>query len=388
MILGILGFVMVLFSGIARSTPTANPCAGQTPDAQVSQPTHATEEEENAYRAAKQEPDPRKRAEKLYAYFQKYPKSVLMLRADFEVIRPIEDEYSAYYAASQEPDFRKRAALLINFLQTYSQSTLVGNIKDDYLQMLKASAKEKKFELLDSLAEKWLELRPADRQVSAFAVEASIGLKEYRKAGEYLESLYRMQPSIPLAKEIIAAYENAGDMKKQVEWGEKLFKLPELADDYMLRYSFVMQFYKRNQIQTAAEYARLAIKAAGLASAKNAAEQEQLQNVRSECRHIIASDLMDRGDYAGAISMYQEAIRERKYAEGYYRIGQILDGQKEVEKAMHYYAMADLVGGEDAAKANARLEMLYKTLHNDTLIGIDKVYKKAEAALAETGNKP
>jgi hypothetical protein len=49
--------------------------------------------------------------------------------------------------------------------------------------------------------------------------------------------------------------------------------------------------------------------------------------------------------------------------------------------------MAELLGGEDAARAKVRLEVLYRALHNDTLIGIDKVYKKARELLAETDDK-
>jgi tetratricopeptide (TPR) repeat protein len=387
MILGILAFLVVLSGGNASSYPSANNNARQTADAQQPQAPHATEAEEDAYRAARQEPDPRKRAEKLYAYFQKYPKSVLMLRADFVEIKPIEDEYSAYYAALQEPDFQKRAASLIDFLQNFPNSAPARNIKNDYLQMLRASAQEKKYELLESLAEKWLKLWPDDRQVSAFVVEASISLKNYRKAGESLESLYKMQPSIALAREIIAAYENAGDMEKQVEWGEKLFKLPELAEDYLLRYNFVMQFYKRDELQKAAEYSRLTLKSAALAKPKDAAEQQLLQTVCRECYRIIASNLLEQGKFADAISMYQEAIKELKYAEGYYRIGQILDKQKEIDQAMHYYAMAELMGGADAPEAKERLELLYKALHNHTLIGIEKVYKRAKEALAEPEGK-
>jgi hypothetical protein len=50
---------------------------------------------------------------------------------------------------------------------------------------------------------------------------------------------------------------------------------------------------------------------------------------------------------------------------------------------MLYYAMAELVDGESGSRAKARLETLYKILHNNTLIGIDKVYQKAKDALAQ-----
>ena len=45
------------------------------------------------------------------------------------------------------------------------------------------------------------------------------------------------------------------------------------------------------------------------------------------------------------------------------------------------------MGGEEAPRAKSRLEVLYKALHNDTLIGIDKVYKKAKELLEGAGAK-
>lgn len=77
------------------------------------------------------------------------------------------------------------------------------------------------------------------------------------------------------------------------------------------------------------------------------------------------------------------ASQIEKYDQGYYEIGLCMDKQKKVDEASLYYAMAELTGGESAPKAKARLEILYKALHNDTLVGINKVYTKAKELLAE-----
>jgi tetratricopeptide (TPR) repeat protein len=387
LILAMLTLAVVLFSGTGIGIALASNALNVSAADGQAQSSYVSEEEENAYRDAKREPDVRKRAEKLYAYAQKYPKSALLQLADFDEIKPIEEEYSAYYAASQEPDFEKHAAMQIDFLQRFPKSALVGNVENEFMKLLSESAQAKKYELLDSLAEKWLRLRPNDSQAYAFIAEANINLKRYQRAGESLEALYKLHPSPAVAREIISAYENSGNMEKLVEWGEKLFKMPELADDYMLRYDYMMQFFKRNDLAKAAEYARLTLKSAELAKPKDEAAKEQLDKVHRACHNVIASDLLEKGNYAEAISVYEEAIKDHKYSEGYYRIGQILDKQKDIEKAAQYYAMAELIGGADAGKAKARLEVLYKALHNDTLIGIDKVYKRAKEALAESESK-
>ena len=68
-----------------------------------------SDDEYNAYIAAKQEPDPQKRALKLLDFLQKYPKSVFVKQIpseDYQNIKLVEDQYAAYYAARGNP-YRK-----------------------------------------------------------------------------------------------------------------------------------------------------------------------------------------------------------------------------------------------------------------------------------------
>ena len=384
---GILTLIAALSGGAAVSFASPTNVQGKTATVEQAETTYIPIEEENAYRAAKQEPDPGKRAEKLYAFAQKYPKSLLIRQADLNEIQPVAEEYGAYYAATHEPDLEKRGTMQINFLQKYPKSHFNEDLENEFMNVLKDCSQGNQYDLLISLAERWVKLRPEDRQAYAFIAEAAIGLQNFQKAGENLEIVYKLQPSSSLAREILYAYQKADNVDKQVEWGEKLFKMPEFDNDYMLRFGYVSQFVKRNDLKKAAEYARLTIKSAEAVKPKDEKEQERLQKMRRACHHVIASELFEEGNYAGAIAAFQEALKDERYAEGYFKIGQCLDEEKDVENATHYYAMAELMGGEDAQKAKARLEVLYKALHNDTLVGIEKVYKKAKESLAESDNK-
>jgi tetratricopeptide (TPR) repeat protein len=385
--LGVLILPAVIFGCTDTQFALANVVQKQVDIIKEGQTSVVPDEEENAYRAAKREPDPRKRAEKVYAFVQKYPKSALLQQTDWDEIKPIDEEYSAYYAFMQEPDFEKRSSMQIDFLRKFPTSPLSGNTENAYVQMLKDSAQAKKYELLESLSEKWLKLHPADKQAYAFLAEATLDLKKYQRCSECLEEIYKMQPSPELAKEIISVYRRADNLDKQVEWGDRIFKMPELADDYMLRYNYMMQFLNRGNLQKAAEYAQLTLRASDLVKPQDDNAKEQLKKMHRACHHIIGSEFLEKGDYPDAISAFREAVKDERYAGGYYMIGQCLDKQRDVEKATQYYAMAELIGGEDAPKAKARLESLYKALHNDTLVGIDKVYKKAKESLAESDNK-
>ena len=382
---------MLALAGMLYTSPTAN-CVL----AEQNQPNNVSggqvdiytisDDEYNAYTAAEQEPDPQKRALKLLDFLQKYPKSAFVKQIpseDNQNIKLIEDQYAAYYAAKQEPDIEKRATMLADFLMRYPQSTLIENIHYEYMELLKGASQSKKYELLESLAERWLKTHPNDRDTYAFIAEAAMNLQQYDKCGEYLEAIYKMQPSSGLAKEIFQCYQKTQNLAKQGEWAENLIKMPEFNNDYVLRYGRVMNYYDGKNLPKAAEYAQLTLESASLAGRPDAKTQEQLRKVRRACYEIIADDLWEKGKSEEAVTTFKEAIEVERYAEGYYKIALVLDGQKKIEEAIPYYAAAELMGGEDSPKAKSRLEALYRALHNDTLVGIDKAYNKGKELLAE-----
>jgi len=81
-----------------------------------------------------------------------------------------------------------------------------------------------------------------------------------------------------------------------------------------------------------------------------------------------------------AIASFKQALKAEKYGEGYYLIGMCQWKLDKVEDAMVSFAQSVQQGGEAAPKAKEKLEELYKALHNNTLIGIEKVYNKAKEA--------
>jgi hypothetical protein len=345
----------------------------------------AGKEEFDAYDAAKKESDPQRRAAKLYEFIQKYPKSPfieLISNENYEGIKSIENEYSAYYGALQEPDLEKRAAMLLEFDREYPDSIFKANVDNDYLGMLNSLHRDKKYELVYSLGEKWL-TAPNNRNAHVFVGEAARQLQKYQRCGECLEAGYEINPSSNLAREIQVCYRKANNREKMSEWAEKLFKMPEFDGDYMLRYENALICYNDRNLPKAAGYAQLALKSIDLVKQPDEKGQEQLRNVHRICHHIVASSLVDKGTFTEAISEFEQAIAAEKYGEGYYGIGLCFDKKKNIEEAMLYYAAAELMDRNAALKAKERLDVLYKALHNDTLIGIDKIYSKARKMLED-----
>lgn len=377
---GILALAAAVFANVAANHALAGPAATGSPMAQ-NQGNYIDIEEENTYRAASKEADPQKRAEQLFAFYQKYPNSVLMTAEDLASIKPFEEEHSAYYAATQEPDPEKRGALLIEFLQKNPGSKLNVYIRQEYAKALDQASQSKKYEQLESLSEKWLKVYPDSPETYAYLAEATSKLQKHERYAQSLEAIYGSKPSPDLAKEIFASYQKTQNLNKQKEWAEKLFTMPEFAADYALRFNYVTQFLAEKNYSKAAEYAQLTLKALDQADKPDAQTHAQVQKVRRASYQVIATDMMEKGNYSEAIAAFKNAIAAEKYDEGYYKIGQCLENLKQIDDAMIYYAKAALMGGDYAERAKARLELLYKALHNDTLIGIDKVYTKAKENL-------
>jgi hypothetical protein len=292
-----------------------------------------------------------------------------------------EDEYNALMAASNEPDLQKRGDMLLDFIQKYPKTTLLPHVNSAYSLLLRECSSSKKYELLQAHAEKWLKLHPNDVITLGYIAEAANNLLNFDKCAECMEEIYKLQPSPTLAKEIFQVFQKTKNLGKQIDWADRLLKMPEFDSDFMLRFGFVSKYTESNNFPKAAEYAQLTLKSVDLVKQSDAQTQEQMRKVRHASNHVIGMNLYEKDKYAEAIVAFSNAIRYERYGIGYYYIGQCLERQDKIEDANIAYAKAELLGGEIAPKAKARLEQLYKALHNNLTIGIEKVYKKAKEEL-------
>lgn len=295
-----------------------------------------------------------------------------------------EEEYSAWETADKEPDLEKRAQMLIEVVKKYPESKILPHAEASYRTMLFELSQAKNYALLEPLAEKWLMVRPGSKDTITFIAQASEKLGHDKRCVECLEELYQMEPTATMAFSIMQMYKKMNNQAKVLQWSDVVFKAPEYAADYLERYEFVRKYTEANNIPKAAEYAQLTLKSADQAKNLSAEKLEHLKKVRHACYHVIAMDLMEKDKCADAIETFKKALAVDKYGEGYYYIAQCYEklGKDKVEDfAIPYYARAELHGGEVAPKAKARLETLYKALHNNTIIGIDKVYRRVKESV-------
>ena len=109
----------------------------------------------------------------------------------------------AYMAAIGEEDPLKRGEMLREFISKYPESALIeSHIKPSYTILLTECYQNQKFEELEILSEKWLELYPDNQQTISFAATAAAQLKHNDKYIKYLLELYKMQPNAGTARAI------------------------------------------------------------------------------------------------------------------------------------------------------------------------------------------
>jgi tetratricopeptide (TPR) repeat protein len=304
--------------------------------------------------------------------------------ADEEEETPYDEvEYGAYESAVKEPDFEKRGTMLLAFMDKYPKSALMVYIKSGYETLLRECSQAQKYSLLEPLAEKWLKLNPNSIQTIAYLAEAAQKLGNDLKYAQRLEQIYTADPKGSLAADILHAYSNAKSQAKIDEWTDKVLKIPEFDANFLLRFDFVKKYYESKEYGKAAEWSKLTLKSADLVKEPSNEVKEQMTKVRYVCHLTIGMKDYEDGKFNEAIRSLQLALKTEKHGEPYYYIGMSQWKQEKVEEAILSFARAELQGGDIAGQAKEKVEQLYKALHNNTTVGIEKTYRKAKEEPAQ-----
>jgi hypothetical protein len=296
-----------------------------------------------------------------------------------------EEEWNAFDAATKETNYEKRGALLLEFIGKWPKSELMKNVEYEYVGvLLKACDDEGKWDLLKSLAEKWLALHPNNKDMYGTIAKASEKIGDYARCAECLEEIYKSQPSGTLARAILETYVKANNLAKQIDWTDKLLKMPGFEGEFGLPWDLVQKYTKSDNLPKAVEWCKKTLAAADAAKQPDASAKEHLVEIRNACHLLIARSLYEAGKFGEAEKEYLKAINYKKTSQAYYHIGICLWKKPEVDvdDAMLYLAAAEIIGEEPFKKAaNESLEKLYKSQHNNSTIGIDKIYKRAKEQL-------
>jgi tetratricopeptide (TPR) repeat protein len=312
-----------------------------------------------------------------------------------------QEEYDSYDAAVKEPDSLKRGKMLMQFIDKYPKSKLMPHIDAAYKTLLFDCSTAKKFAELEILGEQWLKLHPNDIDTLYYIADAAEKLGHDEKCIQCLLEIYKMQPTGDLAKTITQFYE-IKDTPKFIEWAGTIFKYPEYDSDFNLRYKLVKIYWDSKDFAQATKYAQETLKSISLVRDPSADMSKGIGDIRWACHDVIGMNLAKQNKFAEAIASFEQALKVKKYGDGYYQVGWCLYKENEIDNAMIWYAKTELwckeAGnqcGDTASKAKRELERIYRLLHNDKLTGIEKIYEKAKGQAdtaqitnRELGNAP
>jgi tetratricopeptide (TPR) repeat protein len=294
-----------------------------------------------------------------------------------------EDEYNAYDTASKEANLEKRGTMLLEFIDKYPKSALMSYVKAAYENLLHECSQAKQYALLEPLAEKWLKLNPNNVQTLAYLAEAAQKLGNDQKYVQRLEEIYALDPKPSYAADILQTYGKIKNQAKVDEWTEKILKMPDYDANFSLRFDFVKKYMEANKYCKAADYARMTLKSMDLVKEPSKDVQDQMRLVRYVCHLAIGICSYESTKFVDAIRSLQQALKFQKHGEPYYYIGMSQWKMDKIEEALLSFARAELQRGDIEPQAKEKVEQLYKALHNNTTVGIEKIYRKAKEEPAQ-----
>jgi TolA-binding protein len=308
-----------------------------------------------------------------------------------------EEEYAEWEAADKEADILKSGAMLIEFIQKNPKSELSPYAEGSYMRLLNRCVEEKKYQELETLAEQWNNFKPGDDNIVRMIAGAAKELKHTEKYLKVLEEIYTKTPQADLAKEIRGLYKEINNDAKYIEWTETVMKAPEEASNFLLHYELYNYYSGKKDDAKSAQFAQSTL--AAIEQAKNPPPDaaKVIPDIRFALNHSIGVTHYTNKKYDDAITYFLRALQAKKYSNGYYLIGNCLWEQKKILNAKLAFAKAQQQGegarasAEDksiAPKAKDRMEQLYKAMHNNTLVGIDRRYTRAQEMADEDLLKP
>lgn len=92
--------------------------------------------------------------------------------------------------------------------------------------------------------------------------------------------------------------------------------------------------------------------------------------------------LLNQHDFIALRGICNNAIAVRpKFGQAYFYLGLAYKNEQKLDEAMDNFAISHLIKSRLQKKAKQQLDIIYRSLHNGSLIGEDKIIKKAEAEL-------
>lgn len=257
-------------------------------------------------------------------------------------------------------------------------------------QLMKNALDGKKNQELADYAEEYLKAYPNDLFATAMAAEGYRGLKNYAKFIDYGTKVFNAKPDPTIAYFLTMAYENNKDNQKYLEWAQKTMSLS--PDNIAYNLEFIPKMSKIHtdlkQLDKAAVLQQKLLpildKAVKPATTSDAEWKDYLNREKGRAWQVIGESLFQKDKFQESVAAYQKAatfIKKNDFA--YFRIGTCHWKLNDPDSAIENFARAYVINGEVAKSSYEYLERLYKSIHNNSTVGINKVIDQAKKELGK-----
>jgi len=295
------------------------------------------------------------------------------------------EEYKAFQEATTETDPAKKIALIVQFLKDRPQSTLRQHVIAAYQMQMNEFQSGKKWADLISGGENFRTAVPDDIFTASMLATGYQETKNLKQFVIYGEKVFEKDPTKGNTAYYLAkAYLDLKNDPKFLYWGEKTVAI--LPENHEILLELTKKFAEAKKNAQASKYGRMCIKAMQAATKPDGVPEKTWKDynthVFATCHYVVGHIAFEQQDYNAAITSLENSLKHYgKNDRAYYYLGQAYWQQAKIDLAMKSFAKAFLLQGPTSAPSKQHLDNLYKTTHQNSLVGLERVIEKAKEEL-------
>jgi tetratricopeptide (TPR) repeat protein len=295
-----------------------------------------------------------------------------------------EEEYKAFEELKAATDPVKKIELSTKFFQAHPKSSLQKNVMYEYQTAMLALQKEKNWNSIISLGDKFLAAVPGDETTVGLLAAAYEETGNTRGFATFAEKMYASKPDSQLAQAIAYAYLKLQNEAKFLQWGEKT--LASNPDNVVIAGALTEKYLKNQNFAQASKFARICLNALPTAKKPQSMDDKDWKtstdNYYFLSYYALGATAFNNNNFAQAIPHIDNAVKyNKRYDMAYYCLGMSYWQTNKLQPAMLNFAKAVVLKSNIAASAKQNLEKIWKNGHRGSLAGIDTVYKRAQQDL-------
>ena len=295
-----------------------------------------------------------------------------------------EEEYKTFQDIQAEKDDTKKVDMIVKFLQEKPKNGLRVNMTAEYQKVIVELANAKKWTQVIALADKFLEVAPNDTFTITNLAAGYEATNNHKGFAAYGEKVYASKPSLELATALAKAYQALGNDAKYMQWREKV--LASDPENIEILVDMVKRYQASNNKAQALKYAKMCLTALPKAQKPAGVDAQAWKNTTDAgyavAYGVIGANAYETQNYAVAVTNLTNAVRYYKNMDmAYYYLGMSYWQQNKLEPAMLNFAKAYLLKGATSPGAKKYLDQLWKSGHQNSLTGEDRVLDRARQDL-------